>query len=176
MPFLGALRWLDRNIEKFIIAVSFAIMAAIVVGAVIQRFVFNSQVPWSGSIPIYMFLWVTWIGAAYNVRTRTQLRFSEFRNRLPYTGQFICNVLDTVLWVAVATIIIYYSAQQTQIVHRNFAVVQGTEDLQQWWFYLATPIGWSLVIIRSIQNLIEDIQTYRAGRSLAPDTALFVAD
>ncbi|MGE0613609.1 MAG: TRAP transporter small permease, partial [Hyphomicrobiales bacterium] len=141
MSFASAIGWVDRNLEKTIIAISFAVMAGIVVMAVVQRFTMNYQPPWSGSIPIYLFLWVTWIGAAYNVRTRTQLRFGEIRERLSYRGQFCCLVLDTALWIGVAIIVIYYAVQQTWIAHQNFAVVQGTDSLQQWWFYLATPLG-----------------------------------
>lgn len=168
--------WLDRNVEKLVISVSMFGLAAIVVLGVVQRFVFNYQVPWSGSIPIYLFLWVTWIGAAHNVRTRSQLRFDEFRSRLPRTGQFCCMLLDTFLWLAVAAIVIYYTAQQTMLAHDNFAVVQGTDSLPQWWFYLATPLGWTLVSIRALQNLFDDIRTYRSGEPFNDKMTLFTAD
>jgi TRAP-type C4-dicarboxylate transport system permease small subunit len=172
----AALLWLDRNLEKLIISTSMLALAAIVVVAVVQRFVFNYQTPWSGSIPIYLFLWVTWIGAAHNVRTRSQLRFDELRSRLPHTGQFLCLLLDTFLWLLVGAIVIYFTVQQTELVYRNFAVVQGTESLQQWWFYLATPLGWSLVVLRALQNLWEDVQTYRRGEPFNNTTSLFTAD
>ena len=60
-------------------------------------------------------------------------------------------------------IVIVYAVEQVQLSHDNFAIVQGTDDVMQWWFYLATPVGWSLLIVRALQNLWEDIQTYRAG-------------
>ena len=31
----------------------------------------------------------------------------------------------------------------------------------EWWFYLATPLAWSLIIIRVLQNLVQDIRRYR---------------
>jgi TRAP-type C4-dicarboxylate transport system permease small subunit len=31
----------------------------------------------------------------------------------------------------------------------------------QWWFYLATPVGWTLIIYRVLENLYEDWQAYR---------------
>lgn len=176
MEIKTAFLWFDRNLEKLVISTSMLALAAIVVVAVVQRFVFNYQTPWSGSIPIYLFLWVTWIGAAHNVRTRSQLRFDELRSRLPHTGQFLCLLLDTALWIVVGTIVIYYTVQQTELVYRNFAVVQGTESLQQWWFYLATPLGWSLVVLRALQNLGEDIQTYRRGGPFNKNTTLFTED
>jgi TRAP-type C4-dicarboxylate transport system permease small subunit len=36
----------------------------------------------------------------------------------------------------------------------------------QWWFYLATPVAWTLLLFRVLQNLWEDIQLFRAGKPL----------
>jgi TRAP-type C4-dicarboxylate transport system permease small subunit len=33
----------------------------------------------------------------------------------------------------------------------------------QWWFYLATPLAWSLIIVRALQNLYQDWRRYRSG-------------
>lgn len=170
------LRWLDTNIEKMIIMVSLGALASIIVMGVVQRFMFNYQTAWSGSIPIYLFLWVTWIGAAYNVKTRTQLRFDEIRSRLPYTGQFLCLVFDAVMWISISVIVIYYSIEQVQLVHQNFAIVQGTERMQQWWFYLATPIGWMLVVYRALQNFWEDLRMFRRGEPFHQDAMIFSID
>jgi TRAP-type C4-dicarboxylate transport system permease small subunit len=43
----------------------------------------------------------------------------------------------------------------------NFAIVQGTDNILQWWFYLATPVAWSLLIFRVLQNVRDDIVRYR---------------
>lgn len=160
---MQVLRWIDRNIEKIVILICYVAMAGIIFVEVIRRFVFQSQAAWSTTIPIYLFLWVTWIGAAYNTKIRTHLRFDEVRMRLPYGGQFACLCLDAVLWILFGVIVIVYAVEQVQLSHDNFAIVQGTDDVMQWWFYLATPVGWSLLIVRALQNLWEDLQTYRAG-------------
>ena len=160
---MQVLRWIDRNIEKIVILICYVAMAGIIFVEVIRRFVFQSQAAWSTTIPIYLFLWVTWIGAAYNTKIRTHLRFDEVRMRLPYGGQFACLCLDAFLWILFGVIVIVYAVEQVQLSHDNFAIVQGTDDVMQWWFYLATPVGWSLLIVRALQNLWEDVQTYRAG-------------
>ncbi len=43
----------------------------------------------------------------------------------------------------------------------NFAIVQGTDHVMQWWFYLATPLSWLLLIFRALQNLYEDWRRYQ---------------
>ena len=62
---MAILRWLDENVEKVIILVNYSVMAAIIFVEVIRRFLFNEQAAWSSTIPIYLFLWVVWIGCAY---------------------------------------------------------------------------------------------------------------
>lgn len=158
------LRWLDDNIEKIVILICYSTMAGIIFVEVIRRFVFLQQAAWSTTIPIYLFLWVTWIGAAYNTRIRTHLSFDELRARMPYKAQFACLVLDAFLWVVFGIIVTVYAIEQVVIARDNFSIVQGTDNVLQWWFYLATPIGWTLLMIRALQNLWEDIKTYRAGK------------
>ena len=155
------LKWLDENIEKSIILVSYVLMTAIIFVEVIRRFAFGQQAAWSSTIPIYLFLWVTWIGCAYNCKRRSHLRFEEFRMRLPYGGQFFCLIVDHLVWIGFSILVIYYSMQQVQIAYDNFAIVQGTDDIMQWWFYTATPIGFGLVIYRVLRNLLDDIRRFR---------------
>ncbi len=158
---MALLRWLDRNAERSMILVAYSSMAAIIVFAVFERFVMKTQIPWSSSIPIYLFLWVTWIGCSYNVRKRTHLVFNDVRLRLPYRWQFACMWLDALLWIVFGAIVIYFTVEQTKLVHMNFAIVQGTDNVMQWWFYLATPLAWTLLIVRVLQNLWDDIGRWR---------------
>ena len=158
---MKGLRWLDENAEKTIMFVAYMTMATIIFVEVILRFGFKFQHPWSTYIPIYLFVWVTWLGAAYNVKIRTHLQFTEVRLRLPYNGQFACLVLDAVCWIGFALIVINFTIDQVVMVRKNFAVVQGTDDIMQWWFYSITPIAWTLIIVRTLQNLWDDWKTYR---------------
>ena len=160
------LKWLDENIEKVVILISYVAMTAIIFVEVIRRFAFGQQAAWSSTIPIYLFLWVTWIGCSYCCKTRSHLRFEEFRVRLPYRGQFFCIMVDHFVWIGFAILVIIFSVEQVQIAYDNFAIVQGTDDVMQWWFYLATPIGFLLVIYRVLQNTFEDIRRFQNGEPM----------
>lgn len=167
------LRWLDENIEKIIILVNYIAMAAIIFVEVIRRFLFNEQAAWSSTIPIYLFLWVCWIGCTYNVKIRAHLKFDELRTRMPYAAQFACLMLDAVLWIVFAIIVIVYTTEQVMLAYDNFAIVQGTDDVMQWWFYLATPLAFSLLIFRVLQNVMHDLACYRKGEPLKVKANIF---
>ena len=158
-----ALRWLDANLEPMMMNIAYVGMAALVFQQVVLRFLFKTQVGWGSSVAIYLFIWVTWMGASYNVRKRTHLNFGEVRAALPYGMQFACLIIDAVLWVGLASVVIYYSIFQIELLRMNFAFVPGTTDLMQWWFYTIIPLGWSLIILRALQNLWTDVATFRRG-------------
>jgi len=158
---LAPIRWLDRNAERTLILFAYSAMSLIIVYAVFERFILKSMVPWSTSIPIYLFLWVTWIGCSQNVRKRTHLVFNDIRLRMSYGIQFACMMFDALLWIVFGAIVLFYTVEQTRLVEMNFAIVQGTDNVMQWWFYLATPLAWALLIIRVLQNVSDDIGRYR---------------
>ncbi len=170
---MALLHWLDRNLERWIILVNYVAMAAIIFVEVIRRFAFNQQAPWSSTIPIYLFLWIVWIGCAYNVRIRAHLTFDEVRIRLPYKAQYACLLLDAALWIIFASIVIYFSTQQVLLSRDNFAIVQGTDNVMQWWFYIATPLAFSLLIFRVLQNMREDWIDFSSGCPFRIRTSVF---
>lgn len=170
---MPVLRWLDENIEKIIILVNYVAMAAIIFVEVIRRFLFNEQAAWSSTIPIYLFLWICWIGCTYNVKIRAHLKFDEIRSRMPYPAQFACLMLDAVLWIVFSVIVIIYSTEQVLLARDNFAIVQGTDDVLQWWFYLATPLAFVLLIFRVLQNVNNDLAAYRKGEPLQVKSNIF---
>ncbi len=165
-------RWVDQNIEKVVILICYTAMAGIICEEVFRRFIFRQQAAWSTTIPIYLFLWVTWIGAAYNTKLRTHLTFDEIRMRLPYNAQFACMVMDAILWITFALIVSYFSVEQVMLSYKNFAIVQGTDNVMQWWFYMATPLGWALLILRAAQNLIIDVKSFREGKPFRIQVAM----
>lgn len=159
-------RWFDENIEKVVILVNYVVMTGIIFVEVIRRFAFDQQAAWSSTIPIYLFLWVTWIGCAYCCKTRSHLRFEEVRSRLPYIGQFTCVMIDHFVWIGFSILVIYYSIEQVKLSYDNFSIVQGTDDVMQWWFYLATPLGFLLVIYRVLQNMLQDFRRFQKGEPM----------
>ena len=166
-------RYIEQNIEKAIILVSYSCMGTIIFVEVIRRFFFNVQSAWSTTIPIYLFLWLTWMGASYNTMRDSHLRFEEIRERMPYKAQFVCLMFDALCWFAMGVIVIFYSVEQVTIAYDNFAVVLGTDDVMQWWFYMATPLAWSLLLFRVVQNLFKDIRNYKSGSPLLSQAQLF---
>ena len=157
---------IERYFERTIMVTSYLAIALIIFWGVIDRFIFSNQQPWSTTIPPFLFMIMAWFGAAFNIRVRTHLSFSEFRTIMPRTGQFVCLCLDFVLWFGFALILLVTTLRVVALSASNFQIVLGTDDTMQWWFLMAAPLAATLMAGRAIENIQDDIKNYRTGQPL----------
>lgn len=156
----------ERYFERTVMVTSYLAIALIIFWGVIDRFVFSNQQPWSTTIPPLLFMIMAWFGAAYNIRVRTHLSFSEFRARLPRGGQFLCLGLDFVLWFGFALIMLVTTLRLVALSASNFQIVLGTDNTMQWWFLVSAPVAATLMAARAIENIQDDLHNYRTGAPL----------
>ena len=166
MLILRAVPFLDLYFEKTILVTTYLIIAGVIFVEVIRRFVFEAQVPWSTTLPPYLFLIMTWVGCAYNTRLRAHLRFTEVRFNLPRFGQLLCLSLDALLWVTFSIIVIVTTFKQTANSASNFQILLGTDNIMQWWFYICVPLSWMLLSGRVIENVVDDVRRYRTDEQM----------
>ncbi|WP_299684066.1 TRAP transporter small permease subunit [uncultured Tateyamaria sp.] len=159
-------KWIERHLERTIMVASYLAIAFIIFWGVIDRFVFSNQQPWSTTIPPILFMIMAWFGAAYNIRLRTHLSFSEFRTKMPRPAQMACLWLDCGLWFGFALILFVTTCRQTALSASNFAIVLGTDNVMLWWFLLTAPVAAILMAARAIENIRDDMHNWRTGAPL----------
>ncbi|MCI5110228.1 MAG: TRAP transporter small permease subunit [Marivita sp.] len=157
---------IERYFERTVMIVCYLGTAGIIFWGVIDRFVFSNQQPWSTTIPPFLFMVMAWFGAAYNIRVRTHLSFSEFRTRMPRGGQMACLWLDFALWFGFALIFLVTTMRVVALSASNFQIVLGTDNTMQWWFLLGAPLAGTLMAARAIENIQDDMKNYRSGEPL----------
>lgn len=155
---------LDRYLEPTAMFFIYLTIAMIIFVEVIRRFVFNVQAPWSTTLPPYLFLLLTWIGCAYNVKLRAHLSFGEVRAMMPPAGRLALSFLDAILWYVMAVIVMVATLRLTANSAANFQLLLGTDDVMRWWFYICVPISWLVLYARVLENLFQDVRNFRAGR------------
>jgi TRAP-type C4-dicarboxylate transport system permease small subunit len=156
----------ERYFERTVMVASYLAIALIIFWGVIDRFVFSNQQPWSTTIPPLLFMIMAWFGAAYNIRVRTHLSFSEFRSRMPRIGQMACLSLDCILWLGFALIMLVTTMRLVALSASNFQIVLGTDNTMQWWFLISAPVAATLMAARAIENIQDDVRNYRSGETL----------
>ncbi|MCR9108588.1 TRAP transporter small permease subunit [Marivita sp. XM-24bin2] len=163
---------IERYFERTVMIVCYLGTAGIIFWGVIDRFIFSNQQPWSTTIPPFLFMVMAWFGAAYNIRVRTHLSFSEFRSRMPRGGQFACLWLDFALWFGFALIFLVTTMRVVALSASNFQIVLGTDNTMQWWFLLGAPLAGTLMAARAIENIQDDMKNYRTGQPLIQQSVI----
>lgn len=158
--------FLERHLERGISVLMYLIIAWIIFSGVIDRFVFSRQVPWSTTIPPYLFMIMAWFGCAYNVKLRTHLSFSEFRMKMAPPMQMMALTMDAILWMGFCWIVVSTTLLISANSADNFAIVAGTDGMMQWWFIVTMPLAFTLMAGRVIGNWIADWKNYRSGNVL----------
>ena len=165
-------RFLERNLERTFMVVSYLSIAFIIFWGVIDRFIFSNQQPWSTTVPPLLFMIMAWFGATYNVKLRSHLSFNEFRSRMGRKAQFACLCLDNILWMSFAIIVLVTTTRAVVLSASNFQIVLGTDNVMQWWFLLTAPFAFLLMAARIIENFFEDLGNYRTGSPLLKQTVI----
>ncbi len=155
--------WIERNLESSVMVVSYLTIGGIIFVEVFRRFALGLQAPWSTTLPPFLFLIMTWFGCSYNVKLRTHLAFAEFRTAMPRIGQIACLTLDAVLWIGFSWIVVVTSSRVVANSAANFQIMLGTDNIMQWWFLLAVPISFTMLVARVLENYLTDLANYRSG-------------
>ena len=142
----------------------------------VRRYLFRLQAPWTPVAAIYLFVWLTWIACAYNIKARTHLRFDALRKQLPYRLQFVLQLTDYAIWLLLGLVIVVYGLAQVKIQHKIGALMQGTDYFPLWIPFMGVPVGWILVLWRVVQNVREDAHRFHKRESFREAPNLGAAD
>ena len=168
----AALRFLDDQIEYILIIVLFTYFLFIITLEVILRYGFNSSTIVGEETARHAFIWMSWVAASQAAKKRVHISISVIDRYLSprmlyvmayiYNGLFIllCLVGIKYVWVFVD-------------VHYRYGTLAVAARYPVFLVYLAVPIGYGLMIIRVVQNMMIDYRDLKAGRPIRQGMAMF---
>ncbi|MGG3914976.1 TRAP transporter small permease [Rossellomorea vietnamensis] len=157
---LRSLKWLDENLEKYILFFLTLVMVVVVFIQVFMRYVMENSLSWSEELARYCFIWLIYIGISYAVKHKRHISVDAalllFKDKMKIVISIISNILFLIFCVYV---VIYGYGIASQLL----AFGQTTPALQipTGVVYLAPPVGMALAGVRLIQNIINDIRTFK---------------
>jgi TRAP-type C4-dicarboxylate transport system permease small subunit len=166
------LRLLDDNIERYIMLACYVFCCAVIIQDVARRFIINYSAAWSQETAQYAFIYLGWIGAAYAVKERAHIRFDILQNKLPeklHGYIFIAGEIATIVFAIIA----FRYSMHTISVLWQFGGATPVLRVSKIWAEAAVPIGFALILIRSIQSMLRDFADMHAGRPAYKGKALF---
>lgn len=166
------LRALDRDGERWAMLVCYAFCCIVIVQEVVRRFVLNYSSAWGEEAARYAFIYLGWIGAAYAVRERAHIRFDIVLGRVGQRSKAWLTIFAEVATIVFACIALYWSLHTV----RQLLQFEGTTPVlrvNKVWFEAAVPIGFALIVFRSLQGIVRDWADLQAGRPVYAGKAMF---
>lgn len=163
---------LDRNAERYLMLACYVFCCAVIIQDVARRFLLNYSAAWSQETAQYAFIYLGWIGAAYAVKERAHIRFDILQNKLPermHGWIFIAGEIATIIFALIA---LRFSMHTIGTLWQ-YGGATPVLRVSKIWAEAAVPIGFALIVLRSLQAMARDIGDMRAGRSVFKGKALF---
>ncbi len=158
---MKVLKWLDDYFEAVFMVILLFVMSIFIGLQVFMRYVMQNSLAWSEELSRYMYIYMLYLGISYGVRTNRHLRISVVKNLLKEKEQKLLSLLSDLLFFSFAVIVVINSAKVAMLIAKLGQVTAST-GMPMYIVYMGVPIGFSLVIIRLIQNIIHKIQHFNA--------------
>lgn len=150
--------WVDENIERYLLIVTYFYISFIIIVGVFNRFVLQSTSGWEIETARLLFIWLTWIGASLAIRQRSHIR-------IDFIYQYVSDRVEGLLYlfsdlVILAFCVIAFDAFIPVLeTTRQYGASLVTIDMSLVFFQAAIPAGLTLMTLRAVQMLILDVRS-----------------
>lgn len=167
------LKAVDRNGERYLMLVFYCFIVFVIVTEVIRRFVLNFSSLWGEEAARFAFIYLGWIGASYAVKERAHIRFDFLTATLSPRLAGACYLFSEIATLVFAGIALYWSMQSMSTM-LQFDARAPALRISQGWFAAAVPLGFAMMVVRTLQSAARDLRHIREGRP--PDTGALLFD
>ncbi|WHH57023.1 TRAP transporter small permease [Petroclostridium sp. X23] len=159
---MKVLKYLNERIEEIMLVGLLGSMAGIIGIQVFMRYVMRNSLSWSEEIARYMFVWLVYIGISYGVKKKAHIKVEAALMILPEKMKTVVFFISDFLFLFFATFITYKSYEMCALIN-ELDQVSPAMGIKMAFVYMALPVGYALISLRLIQNIIERINAVRKG-------------
>lgn len=148
-----------RTFEALIAILFFAI---VIVGGlqVFNRFVLNQSLSWSEEFMVYGNVWMIFLAIPVAYRRGSHIGMNLFVQKLPPKARLGLALAVDTLWFALAAGIVVYAGVVMGVASSQSSPAMG---LRMDRVYLSLVVGWSFMILLSLQKIAGSIRLFRSG-------------
>ncbi|MCB6293982.1 TRAP transporter small permease [Anaerostipes caccae] len=149
------LKWLDENLEEFLMGVFLVGMVLIMGIQVLARYVLGASLSWSEEITRYLFIWSGFISVSYCTKKCISIKIEQFVAMFPKRGRAIFKVVNHTIELALFLYLIPYSVLYLKSAFESGQVSPACH-IPMYYIQAAPLVSFLLVTIRILQRwLIE---------------------
>lgn len=157
------LRYIDDNLEKQILFIGLLSIILIITFQTFYRYVVTNYLGatgaavWTEELARYIFIWISYLAIPLAIKNRSNIRVDIIYDRLSERYQKISWIVVDVCFLALASVVFFMGVDHIKMM---FVFPQTTPALQIPYYipYLILPIGFGLMAIRIIQDLVRQVK------------------
>lgn len=155
-------RWLDKHFEETLLIILLVALTLLTGAQVVMRRVFASPLSWSEELCRYCFMWSGFIGIAYCIRKRCDIRITTFTTLFPLKMQKLLVIITHLVSLVVFGVFFRVSLN---IVAKTLTSAQTSPavGIPFYIVYFCTVLGFGLAVLRLAQMLIIDTRELLRG-------------
>lgn len=146
---MKALRWLNDNMEKWLLAFFLLAMTAILVYQIVLRTFFNDSITWAEELSRFILVWSGFISISFTIRNGSAMRLTMILEFLPRLARNFILLLAQAIVAAVFLWMFLAACAMMENIHQSSAAL----ELSMKWIYLSLPVGFALTVVRCGQNV-----------------------
>ncbi|MFV0360349.1 TRAP transporter small permease [Tropicimonas sp.] len=146
------LRFLDANLERFLVAAILFALVAILAAQVAFRYLLGAPLVWSEELARYLLVWCTFIGVSLAVREGRNISVDLLPTMLGDRWTRGFGVIALVGSAIFFALVVWYAIPLTRRIARIGQTSPGL-GIQMWIVYAAVPVGLGLAFLRALQAL-----------------------
>ena len=144
-----------KNADAYFAGFMFAITLVVVVINVFTRKLFNFVIPWGEEVATTCFVYTTFVGAAWCLRTHQHVGVDLLVDKLPAGARKIVHILTDLIILVTNGYITWLSYQ---FVSSSSVKTMPILKISSVWLNSALILGFGLMTIYSLMNLIRTIR------------------
>lgn len=165
---LRPVEWIDEHGEEVILVALLILMTVIIGLQIFMRYLMHSSLSWSEELARYFFIWATYIGASYAVKKNAHVRVTATASLLPSAYQPYLNILVHLVFGIFAVLVVYEGMFLVDKI-LSFGQISSSLGIPMGYIYLAPVVGFSLVILRLLQKIYEEVKIINNRPQLEAD-------
>ena len=129
-----------------------ALIAAVVFGGVVMRYVFNSPLQWQEEFPKLLMVWMTFTGVVFVYRQRKHIEMDILPRAL--SGRAAAGLKLGIALVSMSVLVVFLVYGLTAAEGAKGQRIILLESLSLFWVYLAVPVGSALLLLAVLQDAL----------------------
>ena len=144
-----------KNLDAWFAGTMFAVTLVIVVVNVFTRYFANYIIPWGEEVATTCFVYTTFVGAAWCLRTHQHVGVDLLVDKLPAGARKVVHILTDLIILVTNGYITYLS---WQFVMSSRVKTMPILKVSSVWLNAALILGFGLMTIYSLMNLIRTLR------------------